>query len=86
MEKIPVCVAYEIDGERTEVFTTGEKLNRAKPVIEYVEGFGDVSKCRTYDELPENAKKYIAYLEEKVGCHIKYVSVGAGRDEYIKID
>lgn len=86
MDKIPVCVAYDVDGVKSTVFPTGEKLNRAKPVIEYVDGFGDVSKCRNKSELPENAKKYIEYLEKAVGCHIRYVSVGAGRDEYIDMD
>ena len=85
LDRIPVCVAYEIDGQRTTDFPTGERLNRAKPVIEYVDGFGDVSQCRSYDDLPENAKRYISTLEQAVGCHIEYVSVGAGRDEYVKI-
>lgn len=86
MKKIPVCVAYEIDGERTENFPTGERLCRAKPVIEYVDGFGDVSACRTYADLPDAAKSYIRYLEKIVGCKIRYVSVGAGRDEYLTVD
>lgn len=86
MDKIPVCVAYEVDGVRTTTFPTGDRLNRAKPVIEYVPGFGDVSDVRTYADLPEAAKNYIRYLENAVGCHISYVSVGAGRDEYIKMD
>ena len=86
LDRIPVCVAYEIDGQRTTDFPTGERLNRAKPVIEYVDGFGDVSQCRSYDDLPENAKRYISTLEQAVGCRIEYVSVGAGRDEYVKID
>ena len=85
LDKIPVCVAYDVDGEITTSFPTGERLNRAKPVIEYMEGFGDVSACRTYESLPESAKKYIAYIEKAVGCKVKYVSVGAERDEYIKL-
>lgn len=85
LDKIPVCVAYDVDGEITTSFPTGERLNRAKPVIEYMEGFGDVSACRTYESLPEVAKKYIAYIEKAVGCKVKYVSVGAERDEYIKL-
>ena len=52
LDKIPVCVAYDVDGEITTSFPTGERLNRAKPVIEYMEGFGDVSACRTYESLP----------------------------------
>ena len=85
LDKIPVCVAYDIDGEVTTTFPTGERLNRAKPVVEYLDGFGDVSGCRTYDSLPEAAKKYISYIEKAVGCKIKYVSVGAERDEYIQM-
>lgn len=84
LDRIPVCVAYEVDGERTVNFQTGERLNRAKPVIEYVKGFGDVSGCRTWESLPQAAKDYVEYLEKAVGCKITYVSVGAGRDEYVK--
>lgn len=84
LDRIPVCVAYEVDSERTVNFPTGERLNRAKPVIEYVKGFGDVSGCRTWESLPRAAKDYVEYLEKAVGCKITYVSVGAGRDEYVK--
>ena len=86
MDEIPVCIAYEIDGIKTFDFPTGDRLNRAKPVIEYFAGFGDVSGCRSFDELPDAAKKYIRFIEESTGCPIKYISVGAGRDEYIAID
>ena len=85
MEKIPVCVAYDIDGEKTLDFPTGHRLDIAKPVIEYMKGFGDISKCRSREELPETALEYIAYLEKAVGCPIKYVSVGADREEYVKM-
>ena len=85
LDKIPVCVAYDVDGEITTSFPTGERLNRAKPVIEYVDGFGDVSGCRTYESLPAAAKAYVAYIEKSVGCKVKYVSVGAERDEYIQM-
>ena len=83
LDKVPVCVAYDIDGEITTEFPTGERLNRAKPVYEYMEGFGDLSACRRKEELPKAALDYIAYLEKAVGCPIKYVSVGAERDAYI---
>jgi len=85
MEKVPVCVAYEIDGERTTDFPTGSRLAKARPVYEYLPGFGDVSKCRKKEELPKEALDYIAYLEKAVGCPIKYVSVGAERDAYIEM-
>ena len=80
-----MCVAYEIDGERTTDFPTGLRLDRAKPVYEYMEGFGDVSACRKKEDLPQAALDYIAYIEKAVGCPIKYVSVGAQRDAYIEM-
>ena len=85
MEKVPVCVAYEVDGERVEDFPTGGRLERAKPVYEYFPGFGDVSMCRKKEDLPQAALAYIEYLEKAVRCPIKYVSVGAERDAYIEM-
>ena len=85
MDKIPVCVAYDVDGERTTTFPTGDRLVRAKPVLEYLPGFGDVSHCRKPEDLPRAAVDYIRYLEAAVGCPIKYVSVGAERDEYVQM-
>ena len=79
MDKVPVVTAYEIDGETTTQFPIGERLERAKPVIEYLEGFGDLSACRKKEDLPKAALDYIAYLEKAVGCPIRYVSVGAER-------
>ncbi len=87
MDKIPVCTAYEIDGEKTTCFPTGERLNRAKPVYEYLEGFKtDISKCRKKADLPKQALDYIMYIEKAVNCPIKYVSVGASREDYIVMD
>ena len=86
LDKIPVCVAYEIDGERTEDFCIGGRLDRAKPIYEYFEGFKtDISACRKKEDLPKAALDYIAYLEKQVGCPIKYVSVGAKREQYIEM-
>lgn len=85
MEKIPVCVAYELNGERIDTFPSSiEELNAAKPIYEYVPGFNcDISGCRSVDELPKEALDYIRYIEKEIGCPIKYVSVGAERDAYI---
>ena len=85
MEKIPVCVAYEIDGRRVDVFPASiEELNAAKPVYEYLPGFQcDISGCRSVDDLPKEALDYILYIEGVIECPIKYVSVGAERDAYI---
>lgn len=84
LDKIPVCTAYEIDGEIVTEFITGDRLMRAKPVYTYFDGFGaDVSKCRKASDLPKKALEYIEYIEKAVGCPIKYVSVGPSRDDYI---
>ncbi|MGN0542799.1 MAG: adenylosuccinate synthase [Acutalibacteraceae bacterium] len=85
-DKIPVCVAYEVDGEITEKFPVGARLDRAKPVYEYVDGWQcDISACKSFGELPENAQKYIEYIQNKVSCPIKYVSVGAEREQYFEM-
>lgn len=84
MDSIPVCAAYECDGEVTRTFPFPSKLGRAKPVYVKLPGWGcDISKIRTYDELPENARKYVEYVEREIGCRISYVSVGPGREEII---
>ena len=86
LDKIPVCVAYEIDGKRVDNFVTGEKLNHAKPIYEYVPGFHcDISGCRHASDLPKEAYDYIKYIEKAVGVPVTYVSVGAERDSYIKM-
>ena len=86
LDKIPVCVAYEIDGERVERFPIGVKLAKAKPIYEYLPGFHcDISGCRKVSDLPKEALDYVHYLEGTVGCRIKYVSVGPDRDAYIKM-
>ena len=85
MEKIPVCVAYDIDGKIVEDFPTGEALNIAKPIFEYVDGWKcDISACRKKEDLPEKALEYVKYLEKLVGASIKYVSVGPEREAYIE--
>lgn len=84
LDRIPVCVAYEVDGHRTTEFPTGAALDRAKPIYEYVPGWQcDISGCRRIQDLPKAAVDYIHFLEQAVGCHISYVSVGAAREQYI---
>lgn len=87
MDQIPICVAYEVNGKRIEEFPMGEALAKAKPIIETIPGWGcDISGCRKPEELPVRAYGYIKKLEQLGGCPIKYVSVGAKRDEYIVMD
>lgn len=87
MEKIPVCTAYELNGEVIHTFPSDiDSLNAAKPVYEYKKGFQcDISGCRTKEDLPKEALEYIAYIEKAIACPVKYVSVGAERDAYIKM-
>ena len=87
MDKIPVCVAYELDGKRIDYFPGNiDELERAKPIYEYVEGFHcDISGCRKPEDLPKAAYDYVKYIEKEMGCPIKYVSVSAERDGYIEM-
>ena len=87
LEKIPVCVAYEVDGVRTEKFPSGEALSKAKPVYEYMDGWKtDISSCRSFDSLPKEAREYVKFIEEATDCKITYISVGAERESYIKVE
>ena len=84
LDEIPVCIAYDIDGEKTTEFPRGERLVKAKPVIEYLKGWKcDISDCRKVSDLPKEALDYIKYVEKAVGCPITYVSVGAEREQYV---
>lgn len=85
-DKIPVCTKYSVDGVETDKFMVGSKLDRAKPVYEYVDGWKtDISSCRNFEDLPENAQKYVKYIENAIGCKVKYISVGPDRDAYIEM-
>lgn len=85
-KKIPVCVAYDVNGTVVHDFPVGESLNIAKPIIEYVDGWNcDISGCRRPEDLPRAAYDYVKYIEKATDCKIKYVSVGAEREAYIKM-
>ncbi len=84
LDEIPVCVAYEIDGEITTEFPTTAKLKKAKPVIEKLPGWKcDISGIKKYEDLPENCRKYVEFVEERIGFPITMVSNGPGRDDII---
>ena len=84
MKQIPVCTKYLVDGEETEDFPFPTSLDDAKPVTEYLDGWEcDISGARTWEDLPENARKYVEYIEQNIGCPVKYVSVGAERDSIV---
>ena len=84
MDQIPVCAHYELDGKVTDEFPFPALLAEAKPVMEYKEGWKcDISGVRTWEDLPQAAKDYVTYVEQQIGCHIGYVSVGPERDSII---
>jgi adenylosuccinate synthase len=84
-EKIPVCVAYEIDGKRVEEVPSSQTdFHHAVPIYEYLPGWSeDISKARDIADLPKNARDYITFLEEISGAPMSAIGVGPGRDETI---
>lgn len=84
LEEIPVCVGYEVDGNVTTTFPTTVKLEKAKPVLEVLPGWKcDIRGIKDYEKLPENCRKYIEFVEEKIGFPITIISNGPGRDDII---
>lgn len=84
LPEIPVCVAYDMDGEVTTDFPTTAKLDRAKPVLEKLPGWNcDIRGIRKYEELPENCRKYVEFVEGKIGFPIRMISNGPGREDII---
>ncbi len=84
LKQIPVCTHYELDGTRTGEFPFPSALDRAKPVIEMLEGWDcDISGVRNWMDLPEAARNYVDYVEEQLACPIRCVSVGPDRDAYV---
>ena len=84
LDEIPVCVGYEIDGEVTTDFPVTYKLEKAKPVLKTLPGWKcDIRGIRNFDELPENCRKYVEFIEEQIGFPITMVSNGPGREDII---
>ena len=84
LDEIPVCVGYEIDGEVTTDFPVTSKLEKAKPVLKTLPGWKtDIRGIKNYEDLPENCRKYIEFIEEQIGFPITMVSNGPGRDDII---
>ena len=85
LDEIPVCVGYEIDGEVTTDFPTTGKLEKAKPVLEVLPGWkSDIRGIKNYEDLPENCRKYIEFVEEKIGYPITLISNGPERHDIIR--
>nr|WP_155073525.1 adenylosuccinate synthase [Streptomyces taklimakanensis] len=87
-ERIPVCVAYEIDGRRVEELPYSQTdFHHAKPVYEMLPGWTeDISRAKSFEDLPKNAQAYVKALEEMSGAPISAIGVGPGRDETIQIN
>jgi adenylosuccinate synthase len=86
-ERVPICVAYDIDGTRhDEMPLTQTDFHHAQPVFDYLDGWWeDISGCRTFEDLPKAAQVYIKTLEELIGAPVAGIGVGPGRDEVIQI-
>ena len=84
LDEIPVCVGYEVDGEVTTEFPVTAKLHKAKPVYEKLPGWKcDIRGIRTFEELPENCRNYVNFIEEHIGFPITMVSNGPAREDII---
>ena len=82
LDEIPVCTGYEIDGQVTDMFPTTPSLLRAKPVFTTLPGWKcDIRGCKNYEDLPENARAYVDFLESHIGAPITLVSSGPKREE-----
>ena len=84
LDEIPVCVGYEVDGKILKDFPTTPTLNRCKPVLKVLPGWKtDVRGIKKYEDLPENCRKYVEFIEGELGVPVTMVSNGPGRDELI---
>ena len=84
LDEIPVCVAYDIDGEITKDFPNPTKIDRAKPVLEKLPGWKcDIRGITEFDKLPKEAQDYVLFVEKELGVHISIVSTGPKREEII---
>ena len=84
LDEIPVCVGYDIDGESTTEFPVTHLLEKAKPVLKVLPGWKcDIRGIKNYEDLPENCRNYIEFIEKQIGYPITMVSNGPGRDDII---
>ncbi len=84
LDEIPVCVGYEINGEVTRDFPVTWKLEKAKPVLKTLPGWKcDIRGIKNYEDLPENCRRYVEFIEEQIGYPITMVSNGPGRSDII---
>ena len=87
LDKVPVCVAYEVNGQRCdEIPTTQTEFHHARPVLEYLDGWAeDISGAKSFGDLPPNAQRYVQALEDMIGAPVCAVGVGPRRDQTLQI-
>jgi adenylosuccinate synthase len=85
LDKVPICVGYEVDGERLDDMPmTQTAFHHARPIYEEYDGWWeDISKCRTVEDMPDNARRYVERIEELAGARVSVVGVGPGREENV---
>lgn len=86
-DRIPVCVAYDVDGERHDRLPmTQHDFARAKPVYEYLDGWSeDITGARSFGDLPPTCQAYVRRLEELSGARISGIGVGPGREQVVML-
>ena len=86
LDQVPVCVAYDVGGERYDEMPMSQSdFHHAKPIYENLPGWSeDISTCRSFEELPANARAYVLRVEELIGARVSTIGVGPGRDEIIE--
>ncbi|MDQ3357964.1 MAG: adenylosuccinate synthase [Actinomycetota bacterium] len=86
LETVPICVAYDVQGTRHDNMPVNQSdFHHARPIYEELDGWWeDISQCRTFEELPQNARDYVLRLEELIGARVSAIGVGPGRDETIE--
>jgi len=86
-DKIPVCVAYDVNGVRVETYPViMDDIVAAKPIYEYLDGWSeDISQARSFEELPATCQAYVRRLEELIRCRISGIGVGPGREQVVMI-
>ena len=85
LDKVPVCVAYDVDGVRHDEMPVNQTdFHHAVPVYEELDGWWeDISSCRTFEDLPVNAQRYVLRVEELIGARVSAIGVGPGRDQIV---
>jgi adenylosuccinate synthase len=87
LDRVPICVAYDVDGERTDTMpVTQTGLHHAKPVYEYLDGWTeDITGARSFEDLPKNAQTYVRRIEELSGAPVSVIGVGPGREQNVVV-